>query len=207
MPLGRAKKNVEHGQWLQVDFKGTVGHKICFLAFFWFVKSDFVHYKKLCDENFEISRLADSMLRLVGSGVFLAISRNIYFNSNNVGRLPGYLRKLLLSLLLFFAMFYMQLCILSYALSTLIILHSRSYNIFVFTLLKTSLSKYFSFSDSQRKFISSVQVGTDEVTGEEGNNISPVWIKMCPKADHGILLPNPCSDMSIPNSKWNKNEC
>lgn len=58
--------------------------------------------KKKCDEDFELSRLADGMLRLVGRGVFLAVSRNIYFNSNNVGRLPGYLRKLLLSLLLFF---------------------------------------------------------------------------------------------------------
>lgn len=162
--------------------------------------------KKICDEDFEISGLADGILRLVGRGGFLTVSINIYFNSNNVGRLPGYLRKLLLSLLLFFAMFYMQLCILSHALSTLIILHRCSCNILVFTLLKTSLSKYFSYSDSQRKLISSVQVGTDEVTGAEGNNIPPVWIRMGPKAAHGILLPNPCLDISIPNSKWNKNE-
>lgn len=140
------------------------------------------------------------MLRLIGTGVFLAVTRKNSFNSNNVGR------KLLLSLLLFFTMFYMQLHTLSPALSTLIILHSRSHNILVFTFLKTPLFKYLSYSDRQRKCISSVEVGTGEFTGEEGNKVSPIWIKVCPKAAHGILLPNPCLDVSTSHSKLNKNK-
>jgi len=71
-------------------------------------------------------------------------------------------------------MFYMQLCTLSLALSTFIVLHNCSYNILVFTLLKTPQFKYLSYSDSQKKCISSVQVGTGEVAGEEVNSVSPI---------------------------------
>lgn len=157
-------------------------------------------------ERFYNIKIARWRAKAYANWRLLAISRKISFNSNNIARLPGYLGKSLFFLLLFFTIFYMQLCTLSCALSSPAILHSHSYNILVFTLLKTPPFKYLSCLDSWRKCISSGQVG--ERRGYRWGRKqyrSPIWIKMCPKAAHGTLLPN-LSDLCTLPAKGNKNK-